>query len=806
MLDLTDDRGQLCGHLLASLGAEVIAVEPPGGSRSRRLGPFWHDREDPEGSLGHWAFNRGKRSVVVDLDGPEGRDDFLRLVAGADVVVESADPGVMAARGLGYEALAEVNPSLVHASVTAFGSDGPKAGWAATDLPLVAAGGQGWLTGDADRAPLRISVPQAYHHAAADAACGVLLALNERARSGRGQHVDTSAQQSVMQATQSMVLAHALGATELARMAGGVKAGPINLQLRWACRDGYVSVTFFFGSAIGPFSRNLMHWVHEEGFCDEATRDKDWINYTNLLLDGSEPIAEYERVKRILDQFFLTKTKAELLEASQTRRLLIVPVTTIDEVVDSPQFTAREYWQDVDQGDFGRVRYPGALAKLTATPLPSLGPPPRLGAHTAAVLAEPPRRPAAPDPGAPATDGDRRGALDGLKVLDLCWVMAGPAATRVLTDYGADVVRVESARSLDTARGLQPFKNDGNGIDESGLFNNLNAGKRGLALDLAQPASRDVFFDLVRWCDVVVESFSPQGHAQLGPRLRIVASGQAGPDHGVELPDGPDRSAGHAGRLRDDGGRHLRLVQHHRLARPAAGRPVLRLHRLRGPPHVPVLPPRRRRAPPHHRRRAVHRPVPGRGLPPSAVSGAARLHGQRPGGRAGRQRRPGLRPPRGLPRRRRRPLGGDLLCRRRRVHRPLRPDRPPRSGPHGPRRTADPGAGSWTRRSSPGRPARPPTPSSRPASRAGSPPTGSTTAPTASPTPSSSTAATTSRSSTRRRAPPGSSRAGSACRGPPPSSTRGGPSLGEHGWDVLSDLLGYDADRIADLAAAELLE
>jgi crotonobetainyl-CoA:carnitine CoA-transferase CaiB-like acyl-CoA transferase len=521
VLDLTDERGQLCGHLLAGLGADVIAVEPKGGSSSRRLGPFWHDEEGPETSLRHWAYNRGKRSVVLDLASGDDRDAFLRLVAGADVLVESAGPGVMAAMGLGYDDLAAVNPALVYASISAFGHDGPKAGWAASDLCLVAAGGQGSLTGDDDRAPLRIAVPQAYHHAASDAACGVLLALAERQRSGLGQHVDASAQQGLLQATQSMVLAHPLGATQLTRRAGGVKVGPLDVQLMWPCRDGYISCTFVFGAAIGPFSRNLMEWVYEDGLCDEATRDKDWIAYTNLLLSGEEPISEYERIKRVLDEFFLTKTKAELLEAALSRRLLIAPITTIGEVVESPHFAARQVWEDVDQGRYGRVRYPGAMAKLSATPLPPLGPPPAVGEHTAELLAEPARRPAVPDAAAGLAVSEPDGGagdlpLSGLKVLDLAWVMAGPAATRVLADHGATVVRVESANHLDTARTLQPFRDDGNDIDGSGLFNNMNAGKLGLALDLAKPAAREVLLDLVRWADVVVESFSPRAMRSWG--------------------------------------------------------------------------------------------------------------------------------------------------------------------------------------------------------------------------------------------------------------------------------------------------
>ena len=124
VLDLTDERGHLAGFILGQLGAEVIAIEPPGGSSARRLGPFAGDVEDPERSLAHWAYNRGKKSVVLDLDAEADRERLRALVRGADVLIESAEPGSMQARGLGVAALAELNPALIHVSITAFGSDG----------------------------------------------------------------------------------------------------------------------------------------------------------------------------------------------------------------------------------------------------------------------------------------------------------------------------------------------------------------------------------------------------------------------------------------------------------------------------------------------------------------------------------------------------------------------------------------------------------------------------------------------------------------------------------------------------------
>ena len=187
VLDLTDDRGQLCGHILAQLGAEVIVVEPPGGSTARQAGPFAVGSDGTDLSLYWQAFARGKRSVTLDIDEPAGRDTLLELARGADILIESAGPGVMAGKGLGYDALAAVNPALIVVAISPFGSDGPKAHWAATDLTVVAAGGQMAITGDDDRAPLRITLPQSFHHGSLEGAMGALIALYERQhRSGLG--------------------------------------------------------------------------------------------------------------------------------------------------------------------------------------------------------------------------------------------------------------------------------------------------------------------------------------------------------------------------------------------------------------------------------------------------------------------------------------------------------------------------------------------------------------------------------------------------------------------------------------------
>ena len=521
VLDLTDVRGQLAGAMLAWLGADVISIEPPEGFATRHQGPFADDVDDVNASLTHWAFHRGKRSVVLD-----GHADFDRLVAGADVVITGGE--------LDYDTLAVINPSIILASITPFGLTGPRADWAATDLTIWAAAGPLVVTGDDDRAPVRPSVPQAWAHASAEAAGAIIAALFERGTSGHGQLIDISAQQASAQATQSHILATPNNATVPTRGAGRVKMGPLTLQLLWACKDGSVSITFLFGTAIGPASARLLTWMFEEGYCDAATRDKDMVDYGALLISGAEPVSEFERLKDIITAFCADRTRAELLDGAMERRLLIAPVQMIGDVVEAEQFAIRDYWDEV-----AGHRFPGSFAKLTATPLRPPAAPPRLGADTAAVVAAPARTPFAPAPVEPAPS---KPPLTGVKILDLMWVMAGPATTRVLADLGADIIRIESSHRVETARTLQPFKDDVAALETSSLFANLNAGKRGISVDPSTPEGREIILDLVRWADVVTESFSPKamrkwglGYEQLrevNPRIVMLSSclfGQSGP-------------------------------------------------------------------------------------------------------------------------------------------------------------------------------------------------------------------------------------------------------------------------------------
>ena len=662
VIDLSDERGHLAGLMLRQLGADVIVVEPTSGSSVRRLGPFAGDVVDRERSLHHWAYNRGKRSVVLDLEDPDDRGRLHDLIAGADALVETYAPSERAALGLDPASLAAVNPALIHASISAFGSTGPKANWPATDLTIQAAAGNMAITGDKDRPPLRAgSLPQAWHNAASEAAVGILIALHERQRrSGLGQHIDASAQQSINQAAQSMMMAAPNRATSTTRIAGGANLQGIDIQLMWPCQDGYASVTLLFGLMVAPFTQNLFDWVHEEGFCDEATRSKDWVEYAMMLLDGREPVSEYERIKHCLTDFFATKTKAELLEAAIERKVLIAPVWTAADVVASPQLASRGYWEDIEQPPIGTVRHPGAFARFAGRPLEVLPAAPELGAHTDDVLAEPARTPAV---SFEQTSAEVSPPLSDLKVLDLSWVMAGPAASRVFADYGAQVVRIESSLRPDGARTMQPFTDDVTDPHYSGLWNNLNAGKRLLSLNLSIAEARDVVWDLVDWADLVMDSFGAGSLARMGldhgallarkPSIVAASSclmGQTGP---LAIPDG----------FRHDGRRDLGLLPSGGLARPAAVRPVRCLHRLHLTPLVCRRDPRCAGARSRHRRGPEHRLLTGRSSVAAPRPGSARPHGERAGLGADRQPRPRPRPARCVRHRRRRPVDRHRLHR-----------------------------------------------------------------------------------------------------------------------------------------------
>lgn len=382
VLDLTNERGVLAGQMLADLGADVIQVEPPAGSSGRSVAPFFAER--PDESIYWAAYTRGKRGITCKLDDERGRELLLRLAETADFLIESSDVGRMAALGLDYESVRARNPNLIYTSISAFGQTGPKAHYEGSDLAIWAAGTPLLMTGDDDRAPVRVSQPQAWGHAAGDAAGGAMLALHARHQTERGQHVDISAQVSAAQATLAQILAYQLGTFDPERYGGGVKIRGTGIRGTADVLDGHVVLMMAPGPAVGHFANHAAKWLVDVGAASDGLLDENFVTYPERAMTGDADPELFPRVQQLMRDQVASRTKQEMLRISIDYDLLLVPVLTIADLGASRQLEARHFWREIKHPDGRRVTYPGPPLNLLVDGEPfgaNLRPPPTLGQH-----------------------------------------------------------------------------------------------------------------------------------------------------------------------------------------------------------------------------------------------------------------------------------------------------------------------------------------------------------------------------------------------------------------------------------------
>jgi benzylsuccinate CoA-transferase BbsE subunit len=360
VLDLCDVKGALAGKLLAGLGADVILVEPRGGSALRRIPPFWDGAPDGERSLFFWFYAAGKRSVAID----RADDRFRRLVTTADVLIESDPPGA-----IDVDALRVANPRLVVASITPFGQRGPYRDWKASDTVAQAMGGMLYVNGDPGGPPLRSLGLQAYHQAGIFAAIGIVSALLARDVTGRGQHVDVS-----LQAAVAGALEHVPGFWHQSGLVARRQG-----TLHWTryfrvgrCRDGWV-----MHCTLGDWT-SLLEWVKADGMgaaIDDAA-----------LEEVRTRMAEAERIFATLDAWAARYTVAELVEGAQLRRIPYAAVRAPEALLRDPHLAERGFFVPIEHPDLGvTVPYPGAPFRLGDAPW-RVTRPPRLGEHDPEVL------------------------------------------------------------------------------------------------------------------------------------------------------------------------------------------------------------------------------------------------------------------------------------------------------------------------------------------------------------------------------------------------------------------------------------
>ena len=535
VVEFADEQAEYCGLTLAGLGADVIKVEPPGGSPTRRIGPFYEDKADREGSLFFWQYNRGKRSIELDLATIGGRDQLRRLVASADILLESTPKGEIERAGLGD--LRQAFPALIHARVTPFGDDGPWSDFKGSDLVHLALGGVmmncGYdpaPDGHYDLPPIAPQMWHAYHVAGEQLAMSIMAALIYRFRTGKGQQVSCAVHEAVSKCT------------EVDLMTWVMRRAPI---FRQTCRHARESVSphptiahtkdgRWVMANLGNRAddgKKLVELLDRYGIESGLDPNTAAPPRTGRFVPGTAPDTSkrdpsMEAVTRFVRAF--TYENVPWREAQQAG-MLWAPLRKPHENAVDPHWLQRGSLTDVEHPELGRsFRYATSKWIATGTSWSPGRRAPLLNEH-AAGIDQPPKRDA-PVIGA-KSDPERAGkpsrrgkpfALDGIRVVDFTWFLASAGGTRFLSSFGAECLKIEIKTHPDTRlaamapiggreareKATAPLK----GVtdpDMGGQFNNKNPGKRGISLNVRHPKGLEIARRLISMSDIVAEGFSP---------------------------------------------------------------------------------------------------------------------------------------------------------------------------------------------------------------------------------------------------------------------------------------------------------
>ena len=506
--------GELAGGLLADLGATVVKIESREGSPLRRRGPAIAG----EDSLYFQSENRGKYSVSAELTDLETAPWLARLLASADAIVEDLGPGRLEAAGLSPDALLAKNPRLAILRISPFGQTGPLAAERGDDRIAQAFSGMQFATGFPDRPPIPVTVPLAEAWSAILGAGTLLMAVYHARRSGHGQVVDIGLYQTAVRMQEDVVIRHHTTGAVAMRM--GTESATVVPANVYPTRDGgFIALS---GAGDQPFAR-----LCEAIEAPEAPKDPRFSTSAARLANRAAADA---LVRSWVARHDLADVEARFMQAGVAG----TAVRSVDEIIADAHIQARRSvvtLTSLSGRDFLAPAPTPRFLRTSALKAPSA---PRLGEHTQAIRASVERLAARPRPAVDVSTTAEPGALSGVRVLDLSQWLAGPAAAALLGDFGAEVIMVELP-----ATGSASI--DGPGSRGTG-FPVTNRNKRSITLDVRSPRGREVFLELVRRSDVVVENFRPgtlerwnlepaELHA-VNPRLVILRSsgfGQTGP-------------------------------------------------------------------------------------------------------------------------------------------------------------------------------------------------------------------------------------------------------------------------------------
>ncbi|WP_041783067.1 CoA transferase [Mycolicibacterium chubuense] len=490
--------GEFCGKLLADLGADVIKVERPGWGSPTRAMASGSAAARP--GLVFAYLNTNKRSAVWDLRRAADVERLHGLLAGADAVI---DDRVATGGRVPAEDIATRHPGLVCCSVTPYGRDADGELQNARSLNVFHASGWGYHTpSNADSASPPLKGPGRFltdYEAGLDAALCVAAALFGRLHSGEGEFVDVS-QQAVMVSRADCVLGRFISG----EIAPGHtrhdydQAGPAAF---FPSRDGHVYL----------YMTNRSHWLALRSLMDEpdwlASFDDDWLEFGVTR----ERVAAF---RRGFAGWMRDRPGAETAEKAQRLGLPLVPVNGAEELAHSSQYRHREFFQNLHHPREGVVRYPTVGYRFGASPVRLAAAAPPLGAHTAEVAAQldaPRTPPAVKRPQLKAPKRPRGGPLQGVRVVALTKVWAGPYAGKLLSFLGAEVIKVENSRRPEEMRAY-----GGTDIDHAPYFLSLNPEILSVDLDIKEAEGSRKVRELIARSDIVINNLRPQAMERSG--------------------------------------------------------------------------------------------------------------------------------------------------------------------------------------------------------------------------------------------------------------------------------------------------
>ena len=385
VLELADEKGQFCGKLMADLGADVLKIEPPGGQHTRLVGPFLDALPHRERSLSFWHYNTSKRGLTLNLEHPEGQALFRRLVPTADIVLETFTPGYLSALGLGYDALARLNPRLIMCSLTPFGQTGPWRDFLSSDLLQLAAGGQmsccGYDPEDVpDAPPIAPGGGNAWHIGSHFAYMAIMAAVYYRDMTGAGQYIDASIHEACALTTEAAGTTYIYTGKVVQRHTGRAASIDKSEPTQFRAKDGLWVNTTRTGFNLTPGRlRRLAAMMDQYGLAQDLL-DEQYQNPATIQ-------GNLAHIAEVLEHFFANVPQEDAWRSGQEQGLPWGGVRSMDEIIHDPHLHDRGFFTEVEHPELGRhFIYPGGAAIYNASPWRISRRAPLIGEHNVEIF------------------------------------------------------------------------------------------------------------------------------------------------------------------------------------------------------------------------------------------------------------------------------------------------------------------------------------------------------------------------------------------------------------------------------------